>query len=133
MTDSKPVPVDAMAAFLQGVCELSQCRMAVALWQRAPHEVAALCSVPSIQLGHAPVWRWQLPHSPSTNSDCNVVQRLSRRQLPSLVTAGLPFSPGAVVYVDCSAFGKISTGGFVMVWEENHPSQQCFAERRASR
>ena len=113
---SDSTPDDALIAFLQGVSVQSQCRLAVALWQRAPDEVVPLCSVPTIALTHTPVWRWRLPVSPKTGT--HAVQRLSRKELPSLVTAGLPFSPGLALYVDCSAFGRMAGGGFVLIWDE---------------
>ena len=107
---------DALVAFLQGVCLQSQCRLVVALWQRTPDEVVPLCSVPAVAVTQTPVWRWQLPVFEKTGA--RVVQRLSRRELPSLVTAGLPFSPGLVLYVDCSALGRMAAGGFVLIWDE---------------
>lgn len=113
---SDSTPDDALIAFLQGVSVQSQCRLALALWQRAPDEVVPLCSVPTIALTHTPVWRWRLPVSPKTGT--HVVQRLSHKELPSLVTAGLPFSPGLALYVDCSAFGRMTGGGFVLIWDE---------------
>lgn len=113
---SDSTPDDALIAFLQGVSVQSQCRLAVALWQRAPDEVVPLCSVSTIALTHTPVWRWRLPVSPKTGT--HAVQRLSRKELPSLVTAGLPFSPGLALYVDCSAFGRMAGGGFVLIWDE---------------
>lgn len=116
MTSPHSTPDDALIAFLQGVSVQSQCRLAVALWQRAPDEVVPLCSVPNIALSHTPVWRWRLPVSPKTGT--HAVQRLSRKELPSLVTAGLPFSPGLALYVDCSAFGRMAGGGFVLIWDE---------------
>lgn len=116
MTSPHSTPDDALIAFLQGVSVQSQCRLAVALWQRAPDEVVPLCSVPTIALTHTPVWRWRLPVSPKTGT--HAVQRLSRKELPSLVTAGLPFSPGLALYVDCSAFGRMAGGGFVLIWDE---------------
>ena len=116
MTSPHSTPDDALIAFLQGLSVQSQCRLAVALWQRAPDEVVPLCSVPTIALTHTPVWRWRLPVSPKTGT--HAVQRLSRKELPSLVTAGLPFSPGLALYVDCSAFGRMAGGGFVLIWDE---------------
>jgi len=106
MTSPHSTPDDALIAFLQGVSVQSQCRLALALWQRAPDEVVPLCSVPNIALSHTPVWRWRLPVSPKTGT--HAVQRLSRKELPSLFTAGLPFSPGLALYVDCSAFGRMA-------------------------
>lgn len=119
-------PVDAMSAFLEGLRLLFRCHMAVALLQRNPDEVLPLCSTPSIQLTHTPVWRWRLPRAPIDGT--GAVQRLPRQQLPSLVTAGLPFIPEYVVYVDCSALGKLSEGGFVLLWDEKCPSHQGLAD-----
>ena len=126
MTSPHSTPDDALIAFLQGVSVQSQCRLAVALWQRAPDEVVPLCSVPTIALTHTPVWRWRLPVSPKTGT--HAVQRLSRKELPSLVTAGLPFSPGLALYVDCSAFGRMAGGGFVLIWDEATALSDGFAD-----
>lgn len=123
---SDSTPDDALIAFLQGVSVQSQCRLALALWQRAPDEVVPLCSVPNIALSHTPVWRWRLPVSPKTGT--HAVQRLSRKELPSLVTAGLPFSPGLALYVDCSAFGRMAGGGFVLIWDEATALSDGFAD-----
>lgn len=126
MTSPHSTPDDALIAFLQGVSVQSQCRLALALWQRAPDEVVPLCSVPNIALSHTPVWRWRLPVSPKTGT--HAVQRLSRKELPSLVTAGLPFSPGLALYVDCSAFGRMAGGGFVLIWDEATALSDGFAD-----
>ena len=126
MISPHSTPDDALIAFLQGVSVQSQCRLAVALWQRAPDEVDPLCSVPTIALTHTPVWRWRLPVSPKTGT--HAVQRLSRKELPSLVTAGLPFSPGLALYVDCSAFGRMAGGGFVLIWDEATALSDGFAD-----
>ena len=123
---SDSTPDDALIAFLQGVSVQSRCRLALALWQRAPDEVVPLCSVPNIALSHTPVWRWRLPVSPKTGT--HAVQRLSRKELPSLVTAGLPFSPGLALYVDCSAFGRMAGGGFVLIWDEATALSDGFAD-----
>ena len=115
-----PITGDAIEAFLQGVRQLSRCRLTVAVWQRAADEVVPLHSVPSIAVTHTPVWRWNLPAVPRTGGQA--VRPLSRKELPSLVTAGLPFAPGRVLYVDCSGFGRVAAGGFVMVWDEGSSS-----------
>lgn len=117
---------DALLAFLQGVILQSQCHLAVALLQRTPDEVVPLCSVPTIPVTHTPVWRWQLPAAPKTGA--RVIQQLSRKELPSLVTAGLPFCPGTVLYVDCSVFGQIARGGFVLIWDAASELQHSFAD-----
>lgn len=117
---------DPLVSFLYGVCQLAQCRLAVALWQRAPDEVAPLCSVPSIGLAHTPVWQWQLPVSPKTGT--STVRHLSRKELPSLVTAGLSFNPVSVAYVDCSAFGRVAGGGFMLLWDDVSASRQDLAD-----
>ena len=83
---------DALLAFLQGVILQFRCHLAVALLQRTPDEVVPLGSVPTIPVTHTPVWRWQLPAAPKAGT--RVIQQLSRKELPSLVTAGLPFCPG---------------------------------------
>lgn len=117
---------DALLAFLQGVILQSQCHLAVALLQRTPDEVVPLCSVPTIPVTHTPVWRWQLPAAPKTGA--RVIQQLSRKELPSLVTAGLPFCPGTVLYVDCSVFGQIARGGFVLIWDAASELQHSIAD-----
>ena len=117
---------DALLAFLQGVILQSQCHLAVALLQRTPDEVVPLCSVPTIPVTHTPVWRWQLPAAPKTG--VRVIQQLSRKELPSLVTAGLPFCPGTVLYVDCSVFGQIARGGFVLIWDAASELQHTIAD-----
>ena len=117
---------DALVAFLQGVMLQWQCQLAIALLQRTPDEVVLLCSEPPIPVTYAPVWRWELPVSPKTG--VRAIQRLLRSELPSFVSAGLPFSPGAVLYVDCSAFGRMSVGGFLLIWDENATLQDSLAD-----
>lgn len=128
MPPAKPQD-DALLAFLEVIRQLTRCSMVVALWQRAPEEVVPLCSAPSMVLNHTPVWRWRLPALPKDDAD--KLQRLSTRQLPSMVTAGLPFSPGAVAYVDCSAIDQHAAGGFLLLWADApapHPAAPALGD-----
>lgn len=106
---------DALTALLALARSLTQANMTAAVIHRAPGEVLPLRAEPHIDLMQGHVWRWHLPAAPE-NTPLSL-QPVSPEQWPSLVAAGLPFTPGLIAYLDCSAWGQKVAGGLLFFWD----------------
>jgi diguanylate cyclase (GGDEF)-like protein len=107
--------VDALLAMLTLARQLSQASMTVALLRRAPDEFVPLLSEPPLAWPASTAWRWRSPRR--QEDEPGGLQWLPLASLPSMVTAGLPFVPVAVAYLDSAALGDQQAGGVLFLWD----------------
>lgn len=107
---------EALAATLALARQLTNASMTVALVQRTQGEVMALRSEPQLGPAQAPVWHWQLSSTSMALGES--LQPMPLNQLPSLITAGLPFTPAAAAYLDCTEWADQVTGGVMFLWDK---------------
>ncbi|MCC6219602.1 MAG: GGDEF domain-containing protein [Aquabacterium sp.] len=110
-----PPHADGLLTMLALARQLSQASMTVALLRRAPDELMPLLSEPPMAWPANTAWRWRIPRRP--DEEPGGLQWLPLANLPSMVTAGLPFVPVAVAYLDSAALGDQLAGGVLFLWD----------------